>query len=100
MREKRYGRRKPDRKTTILLLICYVGNMLVILGFFYPRNPSGAYIYVAWFTLGYLLVWLGLPRVADAADWARLFRKKLQKRDEETTDDTTGRDETSDSKEN
>jgi len=63
----------------ILTLISYVGNAAVIFGYFYPLNPSSAPIYFGWLTLGYVLWWLGLPRVADAADWARLLRKKAQR---------------------
>jgi hypothetical protein len=67
----------------ILTLISYVGNAAVIFGYFYPMNPSGAPIYLGWLTLGYVLGWLGLPRVADATDWARLIRKKVQRTHEQ-----------------
>jgi len=83
MREDRFRRRKPSRRVIILTLISYVGNAAVIFGYFYPMNPSGAPIYFGWLTLGYVLGWLGLPRVADATDWARLIRKKVQKTHEQ-----------------
>lgn len=63
----------------ILSLISYVGNTAIIFGYFYPLNPSGAPIYFGWLTLGHVLFWLGLPRVADIVDWARLIRKKMHK---------------------
>jgi hypothetical protein len=63
----------------VLTLISYVGNVAVIFGYFYPLNPTGAAIYSGWLTLGYVLGWLGMPKVADATDWARLLRKKRGK---------------------
>ena len=73
--------KKQSRNKTILIatIISYIGNTIVIFGYFFPLEPVGALIYFAWFTLGWVLFWLRLPKVADIMLWVRLLRKWMQR---------------------
>jgi hypothetical protein len=73
---KQKGLTRRNKTFLIASVISYAGNTLVIFGYFFPLEPTGASIYFAWLTLGHLLYWLRLPRVADALPWIRLLRRQ------------------------
>jgi len=79
MKEESEKKRKRDKTILIATVISFVGNTIVIFGYFFPLEPMGTSIYFIWLTLGHVLFWLRLPKVADTMSWVRILRKWVHK---------------------
>jgi len=75
MKEEGEKKRKRDKTILLATVISFIGNTIVIFGYFFPLEPVGALIYFVWLTLGHILFWSRLPKVADTMSWVRLLRK-------------------------
>jgi len=71
--------RKRNKTLLIASVISFVGNTIVVFGYFFPLDPLGASIFYAYLALGHILFWLRLPKVADMMSWVRLLRKWVQR---------------------